>query len=121
MASSEKYVTQQEAADLAGVSYDTIRRWRAAGKFPSARQRQDDLNGTWEIAFSDLVATGRCSSQTTEADVNERIGRTALERQLREMREQLVHAHARINSLEEISERQKSEVDFLRKLVKTAA
>ena len=120
VAGSEKYVTQQEAADLADVSYDTIRRWRAAEKFPNARHRQD-CNATWEIPLSDLVAVGLTVANLPDRDVHERLGRTPLERELRETRGRLVHAEAHIKMLEAINKSHAGEIDFIRKLVKAAA
>lgn len=121
MAYGEKYVTQQEAVELAGVSYDTIRRRRGDGQFPNARRRDGDLNGTWEIPLGDLVASGLCAATMAEVDIKESLGRAALERELREKRDELARALARISSLEAVSESQASEIAFLRKLLSKAA
>jgi hypothetical protein len=49
----------RHAAQLAGVSVDTIKRRLRAGDLPHARQR-DDPARTWVAPLGDLVAAGFC-------------------------------------------------------------
>lgn len=47
--------TLTEAAEACGVSRDTIKRRRAAGRFPNAAK---DAQGAWRIPVGDLLADG---------------------------------------------------------------
>ena len=69
----------------------------------------------------DLVAVGLTVANLPDRDVHERLGRTPLERELRETRGRLVHAEAHIKMLEAINKSHAGEIDFIRKLVKAAA
>jgi excisionase family DNA binding protein len=54
-------LTITEAARLCGVSVSTIRRYLAAGRFPTARQRPSPIpgqRGLWRIPTQDLLAAG---------------------------------------------------------------
>jgi Helix-turn-helix domain len=54
-------LTIAEAARLAGVSVSTIRRYLAAGRFPTAQQRSGTVpgqRGVWRIPTQDLLAAG---------------------------------------------------------------
>jgi hypothetical protein len=50
--------TPAEAAALCGVSIDTVRRYRKAGRFPRCVRVGDGTNAAWRIPLEDLVASG---------------------------------------------------------------
>ncbi len=50
--------TPAEAAALCGVSIDTVRRYRKAGRFPRCVRVGDGANAAWRIPLEDLVAAG---------------------------------------------------------------
>jgi hypothetical protein len=59
--SSRPSLTIAEAARLCGVSASTIRRYLAAGRFPTARQQSSPIpgqRGLWRIPTQDLLAAG---------------------------------------------------------------
>jgi hypothetical protein len=69
-----------EAARLCGVSVSTIRRYLAAGRFPSAHQQPSPISGQrgpWRIPTQDLLAAGlrprqaRLPDQSTAARAHE--------------------------------------------------
>ena len=58
---TEPSLTIAEAARLCGVSASTIRRYLAAGRFPTARQQPNPIRGQrglWRIPTQDLLAAG---------------------------------------------------------------
>ena len=61
-------LTIAEAAALTGLSTDTIKNDRSAGRYPGARQDppQGGKPGTWRIPGADLVAVGRLSPARLE-------------------------------------------------------
>ena len=50
--------TLTEVARLCGCSVDAIRRYRDAGRFPTAFRHGDTPNAPWSIPVGDLVAAG---------------------------------------------------------------
>jgi hypothetical protein len=50
--------TPTEAARLCGCSVDTIRRYREAGRFPTAFRHGAHMNAAWRIPVGDLVTAG---------------------------------------------------------------
>jgi hypothetical protein len=83
-------LTLRDAATVCGVSFDTIKRDRAAGVYPNAAQ---DERGFWTIPAGDLVAAGRLDASALVV-----AGRTlaaARESQaLRDARERIVELEA---------------------------
>ena len=55
-------LTLQEAADLAGCSFDRMKRARISGDLPGARPRPNDKRGTWLVPIADLVQAGYLSA-----------------------------------------------------------
>jgi hypothetical protein len=55
---ADSELTVAEAALVAGKSFDTIKRKRAAGAYPGAHRRAGDGRETWLIPVTDLVAAG---------------------------------------------------------------
>ncbi|MGH9104193.1 MAG: helix-turn-helix domain-containing protein [Acidimicrobiales bacterium] len=106
---SERLVSQQDAARLAGCSKDTIVRARRSGRFPHARLR----NHSWAIPLDDLLAAGLYRPTDPEAvarkpdDEEEPPEPIAVE---------LVRALARVAALEDLVARQDDQLAFLRQL-----
>jgi hypothetical protein len=107
----ERFVSQREAARLAGVSKDSIIRARRAGRLPGARR----VGTEWQIAVDDLAAAGLLlptgerpdDTGTGEADLNE-------------ARIELTRAKERVSALEDLVARQDEELRFLRRLAADA-
>ena len=105
----ERFVTQREAADLAGCSKDTIIRARHAGRFPHA-----SLDGhAWTVPIDDLVAAGLCDEAAKDRVVP-RASRVNGGPKPASM--ELARAQARIAALEDLVGRQDDELAFLRQL-----
>jgi Helix-turn-helix domain len=69
--SSRPSLTIAEAARLCGVSASTIRRYLAAGRFPTARQQPSPIpgqRGLWRIPTQDLLAAGLRPGQAHRHD-----------------------------------------------------
>lgn len=114
----ERYVSQHDAATICGASYDTIRRRRQRGQFPGARTRPGDPSGTWEIPLSDLVATGLYTPGAE--DIDEAIGRGRAERDLDAARVEIVKLQSRLDAIQEVLDRQDTEISYLRKVLADA-
>ena len=91
-------LTIAEAARLCGVSTSTIRRYLAAGRFPTARQQPSPISGQrglWRIPTQDLLAAGLRPGQAHRPDQEQKhepwSGRTAAQAGADRMRE-LEHA-----------------------------
>lgn len=112
------HVTQHQAADLTGKSYDTVRRLRRQGKLPNSRERSD---GVIELAVSDFVETDLLNPLAAAAEAIEAVSRSRTERDLFEARQELALAMNRNDSLTETLARAEGEVAHLRDLLKKAA
>jgi hypothetical protein len=103
------YVTQQEAARLAGCSKDTIIRARQAGRLPHARLTE----GRWTVPTDDLVAAGLCDAngQNDHATLGTAEGDNGSS-----VAVELARALTQVAALEDVVERQDGELAFLRQL-----
>ena len=108
LAVTERFVSQQEAARLAGCSKDTIVRARRSGRLPHARLREH----RWAVPVEDLVAAGlfQPTGQDTDA-VPLLVGESAESASI-----ELARALARAAALEDVVARQDDELRFLRQL-----
>jgi hypothetical protein len=106
---TERFVSQQEAARLAGCSKDTIVRARRSGRFPHARLREHQ----WAVPVDDLVAAGlfQPAGQDTDAVPLLPAGEAA-----QPVSVELARALARVAALEDVVARQDDELRFLRQL-----
>jgi hypothetical protein len=105
---SERLLTQQQAAVLAGCSKDTIVRARRAGRFLHARLR----DGRWTIPSDDLAAAGLYP----HADVVPAPAEDRSDPGNEPASIELARAQARIGALEDLVARQDDELRFLRQL-----
>ncbi len=106
---SERLVSQQDAARLAGCSKDTIVRARRNGRFPHARLRDH----RWVIPLDDLLAAGlyRPVNPDGPAPPPEEAGDPA-----EPIAVELVRALAKVAALEDLVARQDDQLAFLRQL-----
>jgi hypothetical protein len=106
---SERLVSQQDAARLAGCSKDTIVRARRNGRFPHARLREN----RWAIPLDDLLAAGlyRPIDPDGPAPPPEEAGDRA-----EPIAVELVRALAKVAALEDLVARQDDQLAFLRQL-----
>jgi hypothetical protein len=117
---TEGFVSQSEAARLAGCSRDTIVRARRSGRFPHARLADHQ----WSIPAEDLIASGLyhpadrsddpVPSPPPDDDTSSPLASdpAAID---------LVRARARVAALEDVVARQDDELRFLRLTVDTLA
>jgi hypothetical protein len=105
------FVSQREAARLAGVSKDSIIRARRAGRLANARL----CGNQWQIAVDDLAAAGLLlppeernrAAHTEHADHGD-------------LRIELSRAQEKVAALEDLVARQDEELRFLRRLAADA-
>jgi len=108
LAVTERFVSQQEAARLAGCSKDTIVRARRSGRLPHARLREH----RWAVPIDDLVAAGLYQPAGPDTDaVPLLVGESAESAGI-----ELARALARVAALEDVVARQDDELRFLRQL-----
>jgi excisionase family DNA binding protein len=107
---SERLLSQEEAARLAGCSKDTIVRARRNGRLPNARLR----DRRWAIPTDDLAAAGlyhpegyETAAPAERIDTDPAAEPTAV---------QLARALARVAALEDLVARQDDQLVFLRQL-----
>jgi excisionase family DNA binding protein len=107
---TERLLSQEEAARLAGCSKDTIVRARRNGRFPNARLR----DRRWAIPTDDLTAAGlyQPKGHETTAVAEPKEAEDAAEPDA----VQLARALARVAALEDLVARQDDQLAFLRQL-----
>jgi hypothetical protein len=109
----ERYVTQVEAARLAGVSKDSVIRARRTGRLAGCRL----VEGRWLVPVSALTAGG-FGSPNTEPSAAETD--TATDGDSTGMAAELAAAQAKLAALGELIARQDDELRFLRQLLAEA-
>lgn len=109
-----RYYTQAEAADLCGVSLDTIKRRRKAGSLPHTRQRPGDANGAWEIPLDDLVNAGLYELTPDGVDAaDQTIREVRDDRELRDVRAELIRERAEREAQEQLLTELRGRVKWL--------
>ena len=106
---TERLVSQQEAARLAGCSKDTIARARRNGRFPHARL----CDHRWAIPVDDLLTAGLY--RPVDHDTSEASSKAPAE-PLEPIAVELARALARVAALEDLVARQDDQLTFLRQL-----
>ena len=107
---SERLLSQEEAARLAGCSKDTIVRARRNGRLPNARLR----DRRWAITTDDLAAAGLYRSLGRETAAPAEL--QAAEEANESIAVQLACTLARVAALEDLVARQDDQLVFLRQL-----
>jgi hypothetical protein len=110
MEDNARYLPQDEAAAICQRSYDTIRRYRKAGKLPNTTKGS---NGAWLIAVVDLVAAGLLDALAANGAVTEVATRSRAERDLVTTRQELAVATATNQLLSEQIADLRAHVAFL--------
>jgi excisionase family DNA binding protein len=107
---TDRLLSQEEAARLAGCSKDTIVRARRNGRFPNARLR----DRRWAIPTDDLAAAGlyRTLGPETAAVADPKVAEEAAQ----PIAVELARALARVAALEDLVARQDDQLAFLRQL-----
>jgi hypothetical protein len=110
---ADSFVTQREAAELAGCSKDSIVRARASGRFPHARLRDH----AWTLPVDDLIAAGLYDPiGDSEGDSEGDTVATPDGAEATPVTVDLACALARVTALEDVVSRQDDELRFLRQL-----
>jgi hypothetical protein len=109
----ERYVSQVEAARLAGISKDSVIRARRAGRLAGCRL----VEGRWLVPVSALAAGGFGSADTEPSTAETG---TAPEGNSAALAAQLAAAQGRLAALGELVARQDDELRFLRQLLAEA-
>lgn len=112
------HVSPQDAADLCGVSVDTIRRRINAGAIPGATRLGDRPTDRWSLPVAGLIAAGLCTQEALDEravslppDLEELLTRVAeLEAELEAER---ASARRREEHLSDLLARANTEIDRL--------
>lgn len=115
--SAEQWVTQREAAELCGCSYDTIRRKRKAGLLGECRQeRPGDHSSEWLVPISGLVAAGLLDPVAAASDPEAVLGRREAERLYEVARLELERTKAELDAARTLAPERETEIKHLRKM-----
>jgi excisionase family DNA binding protein len=114
----ERALSPAEAAQLCGVSIDTIRRRLRDGSLDGAYRDGEHEWSRWLIPASELTRVGLCDEATVrDADAHLDPDAQRLVAQLAEARAELVAEQARCRAAEERLSQALGEVDHLRSIV----
>lgn len=115
--SAEQWVTQREAAELCGCSYDTIRRRRKSGDFGECRQESPgEHSSEWLIPLAGLVAAGLLDPVAAASDPEAVLGRREAERLYEVARLELERTKAELGAAKSALSARDEEIRFLRKV-----
>ncbi len=109
---SERLVSQQLAARLAGCSKDTIVRARRSGRLPHARLRDH----RWAIPLDDLLAAGLYRPTAGEPATSVEEGGEQTTEPPEPIAVELARALAQVAALQDLVARQDEQLAFLRQL-----
>ena len=111
-------VSVADAAKLAEVSVDTIRRRLRAGEFKKAWRDHDHESSPWNIPVHDLIDAGMCPASVLD-ELDERLDPDLhrLANQIIDLKADLVGERTRRETTEQLLAQANSEVSYLRKLV----
>ena len=107
-----RWFTRQEAAELAGVSIDTLKRLEKRGQL-HGRRRPGCPKNTVEYSYSALVDAGLCEPISTDQEAQQLLATIGGEQQTSELTAELAAARARVESQQELVEALRSEVERL--------
>lgn len=115
--SAEQWVTQREAAELCGCSYDTIRRRRKHKDFGECRQESPgEHSSEWLIPLAGLVAAGLLDPVAAASDPEAVLGRREAERLYEVARLELERTKAELGAAKSALSARDEEIRFLRKV-----
>lgn len=107
-----RWFTRDEAAKLAGVSKDTLKRLEKKGQLHS-RRRPGCPKNTVEYSYSALVDAGLCDPVVSPPEAQQALARITGEREDDELAVQLADAQARVESQQELLDALRVEVERL--------
>jgi hypothetical protein len=119
MSAAERWFTRKEAADLCGVSVDTIKRAVTSGRLPNA-VRSALPAGVWTIPMGDLVTAGMYDASAADVAPEVAIRSTRAERELDEARLRVGRLEVEVEMLTREMARRDDEARFLRKTLAQA-
>jgi hypothetical protein len=111
-------LTYAEAAELIGVSQDTIERDRKAGLYPSA-YRDAARRGAWVVPVADLVSAKRLAASAV-ADVETGLAGLRESRKVRELNEQLIRLSVELDAAHALIARLDADKALLESLLRGA-
>lgn len=115
--SAEQWLMQKEAAELCGRSYDTIRRYRKAGRLGECRQENPgDHSAEWLVPVAGLVAAGLLDPVAAGSDPEAVLGRREAERLYEVARLELERTRAELESARALAAEREAEIRHLRKM-----
>lgn len=115
--SAAQWVTQREAAELCGCSYDTIRRRRKHGDFGECRQESPgEHSSEWLLPQAGLVAAGLLDPVAAGSDPEAVLGRREAERLYEVARLELERTKAERDAARALAAEREAEIRHLRKM-----
>lgn len=115
--SAAQWVTQKEAAELCGCSYDTIRRYRKAARLAECRQeRPGDHSSEWLVPLAGLVEAGLLDPRAAGSDPEAVLGRRQAERLYEVARLELERTKAELEAARGLAAEREAEIKHLRKM-----
>ena len=111
-------VSVADAAKLAEVSVDTIRRRIRAGEFKKAWRDHDHESSPWNIPVHDLIDAGMCPASVLD-ELDERLDPDLhrLANQIIDLKAELSTERTKLETTERLLAHASSEVSYLRGLV----
>lgn len=113
----ELVLSVAQAAELCGVSVDTIRRRLHSGGLPGAARDGTTANAAWLIPGSSLKRAGLCSSEILGAFQQSASEGAAPSAELAELTAELAKERVQREMAEQMLAQMRSEVDHLRRMV----
>ncbi len=115
----EDMLSYREAAELTGLSVDTIERDRQKGRYPHAAQDGTPQH-VWRIPIADLVAAGRLdASQVVPAE--QELAAFRESRALRQLREELIRTQEQLRAAQATAQAQQATIDHQQRLLELLA
>jgi len=115
---STAVLTYAEAAELTGVSPDTIERDRKADRYPGAH-RDESRRGAWVVPVTDLVTAGRLPASAV-AEVESALVGLRESRRVRELTEELIRLRAELAAAQTLIARLDTDRDLHLELLRAA-
>jgi hypothetical protein len=109
-------LTLTEIADLTGRDLNTIKSWRAKGRWPNAVQDETGRKA-WRVPVADLVAAGDLDAWQVAHVENELAARRE-SRETKALREQIIRLEEQLAAARTLAEERASTISLLRGLLR---
>jgi hypothetical protein len=119
MLAATQRLSYAEAAELTGLSADTIERDRRAGRYPGAAQ-DDTPARTWRIPIADLVAAGRLEAGLV-AQAEQELAARRESRQLAELRERVIRLEEQLAAAQALAAQHATTVQHQQRILELLA